>query len=197
VAVGDWSVIVSGDDETRQWAYKGKPLYTYTGDVNPGDALGDGVEGVWHPAVEHKPFRPAEVAVGKVEGRLVLTDAKGFTLYTFDGDENLGPDFDFDLTLKRGGGQPKPLGHCINSCAKTWHALIAPPDAKPPNGDWSLVSREDDPAKKQWAFRRYPLYTYAGDAKPGDATGAPLKFGPDGAAFSTMFRVASTETGRF
>jgi predicted lipoprotein with Yx(FWY)xxD motif len=195
-AVGDWTVIVSAEDETRQWAYKGKPVYTYAGDVNPGDALGDGVDGVWRIAVAHNPFRPAEVTLSKVDGRPVLADAHGLTLYTFDGDENLGPDFSFDLTVKRGGGRGGAIGHCINSCAKTWRALLAPADAKPPAGDWSLVEREDDPSKKQWAFRKYPLYTYAGDAKPGDANGVDVKYGPD-YAFSTMFRVASTETGRF
>ena len=38
-AVGDWSVI-QRDDGTRQWAYKGKPLYTFTGDLKPGDTKG-------------------------------------------------------------------------------------------------------------------------------------------------------------
>jgi predicted lipoprotein with Yx(FWY)xxD motif len=194
-ALGDWTVIVSAADETRQWAYKGKPLYTYAHDTAPGDALGDGVDGTWHMAVKQKPFRPAEVTLTTVDGRPVLADAHGMTLYTFDGDEDMGPHFKFDYVLLTSGNGP-PIGHCINSCAKTWRALLAPPDAKPPAGDWTLVPREDDPSKKQWSFRKYPLYTYAGDTKPGDANGVDLKYGPD-YAFSTMFRLATTESSRF
>ena len=33
-----------------QWCYKGKPLYLFSGDVNPGDNTGDGVNGVWRVA---------------------------------------------------------------------------------------------------------------------------------------------------
>lgn len=43
--------IVSREDGTRQWAYKGKPLYLWVGDAKPGDATGDGVNGVWHKAL--------------------------------------------------------------------------------------------------------------------------------------------------
>jgi predicted lipoprotein with Yx(FWY)xxD motif len=194
-ATGDWSVVVNAADATRQWAYKGKPAYTYTGDLNPGDALGDGKDGVWHQLVEHQPFRPAEIKVGTIDGRPVLTDAGGLTLYTFDGDENLGPNFTLDQALDR-ELLPKQVGHCVNACAETWRAVLAPADAKPPKGDWSVVERADDPSKKQWAFRKYPLYTYAGDTRPGEAKGDDNKYGPD-YAFSTMFRLASTETGRF
>ncbi|HEY5520784.1 MAG TPA: hypothetical protein VIK08_09005 [Candidatus Limnocylindrales bacterium] len=38
------------DDGTTQVAYKQHPLYTYAGDDNPGDMLGDGIGGVWHVA---------------------------------------------------------------------------------------------------------------------------------------------------
>ena len=48
-AEGDWSVI-KRDDGTSQWAYKGKPLYTWMKDEKPGVAGGDGVGGVWHLA---------------------------------------------------------------------------------------------------------------------------------------------------
>jgi predicted lipoprotein with Yx(FWY)xxD motif len=35
---------------TKQWAYKGKPLYHWSKDTKPGDTSGDGVNGVWHIA---------------------------------------------------------------------------------------------------------------------------------------------------
>jgi predicted lipoprotein with Yx(FWY)xxD motif len=42
--------IITRDGGERQWAYKGKPLYLFSGDVNPDDTTGDGVNGVWHIA---------------------------------------------------------------------------------------------------------------------------------------------------
>jgi predicted lipoprotein with Yx(FWY)xxD motif len=47
--VGDWSVIVR-DDGSKQWAYKGKPLYKWMDDQKPGDIDGDGRNNVWHIA---------------------------------------------------------------------------------------------------------------------------------------------------
>jgi predicted lipoprotein with Yx(FWY)xxD motif len=44
--VGDWSAI-ERPDKTKQWAYKGKPVYTYSRD-EPGQIRGDGVQGSWH-----------------------------------------------------------------------------------------------------------------------------------------------------
>ena len=47
---GNWS-IVTRDDGSKQWAYKGKPLYTWVKDQKPGDKTGDGVaNNAWHTA---------------------------------------------------------------------------------------------------------------------------------------------------
>ena len=46
---GGWSVIMR-DDGSRQWAYRGKPLYAWIKDQKPGDRTGDGVLHVWHVA---------------------------------------------------------------------------------------------------------------------------------------------------
>ncbi|MDB5815874.1 MAG: hypothetical protein JWN23_2991 [Rhodocyclales bacterium] len=49
-ASGDWSV-VTRDDGKKQWAYKGKPLYTWIKDAKPGDKTGEGAAGnTWHVA---------------------------------------------------------------------------------------------------------------------------------------------------
>ena len=42
----EWSII-NRDDGTRQWSYRGKPVYTGFHDA-PGDPRGDGEDGVWH-----------------------------------------------------------------------------------------------------------------------------------------------------
>jgi predicted lipoprotein with Yx(FWY)xxD motif len=46
---GNYSVITR-DDGKKQWAYNGKPLYTWVKDQKPGDKTGDGVNNVWHIA---------------------------------------------------------------------------------------------------------------------------------------------------
>lgn len=44
---GDYSVITRADG-SKQWAYKGKPLYLWSKDKKPGDMTGDGLNNVWH-----------------------------------------------------------------------------------------------------------------------------------------------------
>lgn len=48
-ASDDWSVVVR-DDGTRQWAYRGKPVYYWVRDTKPGDRTGDGVNNAWRLA---------------------------------------------------------------------------------------------------------------------------------------------------
>lgn len=49
-ASGDYTA-VARDDGSKQWAYKGKPLYTWIKDAKPGDTTGDGfLDGAWHIA---------------------------------------------------------------------------------------------------------------------------------------------------
>jgi predicted lipoprotein with Yx(FWY)xxD motif len=50
-AMGDWTV-VTRDDGSKQWAYKGKPLYLWIKDTKPGETTGDNVgNGAWKIAV--------------------------------------------------------------------------------------------------------------------------------------------------
>ena len=46
-ASGDWT-IVTRDDGSKQWAYKGAPIYTFSKDAKPGDTTGDKFKDVWH-----------------------------------------------------------------------------------------------------------------------------------------------------
>jgi predicted lipoprotein with Yx(FWY)xxD motif len=52
--IGDFKVITR-DDGSKQWAWKGKPLYTFSRDMKPGDANGNDVgpngTHIWHCAV--------------------------------------------------------------------------------------------------------------------------------------------------
>ncbi|MCW2283616.1 putative lipoprotein with Yx(FWY)xxD motif [Rhodoblastus acidophilus] len=47
----DSYTVISRDDGGKQWAYKGKPLYTFAKDKSAGDVTGDGAaDGAWHVA---------------------------------------------------------------------------------------------------------------------------------------------------
>jgi predicted lipoprotein with Yx(FWY)xxD motif len=47
---GDGFSVITRDDGSKQWAYKGKALYTFVKDTKAGDTTGDGVVGAWHIA---------------------------------------------------------------------------------------------------------------------------------------------------
>ncbi|MGH9253648.1 MAG: COG4315 family predicted lipoprotein [Vicinamibacterales bacterium] len=45
--MGDWTVITRADG-SKQWAFKGMPLYTWSKDAKPGDTTGEGMgQGAW------------------------------------------------------------------------------------------------------------------------------------------------------
>ncbi|HNE02390.1 MAG TPA: hypothetical protein PLQ18_11855 [Plasticicumulans sp.] len=48
-AGGDWTTI-RRDDGSRQWAWRGRPLYFWSKDTQPGQRSGDGFNQVWHVA---------------------------------------------------------------------------------------------------------------------------------------------------
>lgn len=54
---GFWSIITR-DDGSKQWAYKGKPVYLWVKDQKPGDRTGDGVANAWRVIEEEVPTRP-------------------------------------------------------------------------------------------------------------------------------------------
>ena len=39
---------IKRDDGSMQWAYDGKPVYTFVKDKKAGDKMGDGMKDVWH-----------------------------------------------------------------------------------------------------------------------------------------------------
>jgi predicted lipoprotein with Yx(FWY)xxD motif len=48
--MGDWGVIPR-EDGSRQWTYKGRPLYTFAKETGPNQISGNGSEGnAWHLA---------------------------------------------------------------------------------------------------------------------------------------------------
>jgi predicted lipoprotein with Yx(FWY)xxD motif len=102
---------------------------------------------------------PAPSASGMVLARkigkvTVLTNAKGFTLYSF------GPD-----TPTR--------SKCSGSCAHYWPPLKGPATAgRGVTGKLGTIKRSD--GSMQATYNGHPLYTFIGDTKPGQAKGNNL-----------------------
>jgi predicted lipoprotein with Yx(FWY)xxD motif len=153
-ASGDWSIITRADG-SRQWALKGKPLYTFAKDEKVGDAKGNNAAQVWHTAV-FKPLDKAVFPEGIAAEELVnapgwaLVNARRMTLYTLDGDTGTGKTT------------------CSGACLETWIPLTAPAVANT-MGDFAPIARAD--GVRQWTWRGKPLYLYSGDAEAGDVNG--------------------------
>jgi predicted lipoprotein with Yx(FWY)xxD motif len=105
----------------------------------------------------------AMVSARKTSLGTILVDAQGRTLYLFEKDKR-------DASM------------CDGSCASIWPSLTSA--AKPLAGH-GVVAGKLATAKRgdghlQVTYAGHPLYTYAGDAKPGDATGQGLdQFGAE------------------
>lgn len=83
----------------------------------------------------------------KIHGAAVLTNAKGFTLYSF------APD-------------TATKSVCNGACAASWPPAKAPATVKSP---YTTIKRSD--GSMQLAFHGHPLYTFTGDTHPGQANG--------------------------
>lgn len=94
-------------------------------------------------------FVGGAVKTMEIGGKQVLTDAKGMTLYIWDKDA-VG------------------VSNCYDQCAANWPPALAAADATAA-GDFTLVDRKD--GTKVWAYKGWPLYSWAKDTKPGDTTG--------------------------
>jgi predicted lipoprotein with Yx(FWY)xxD motif len=62
-AANEEFTIITRDDGTPQWAYKGMPLYFFAGDAKPGEINGDGQGGVWH-VIRAKAAKAVRLEVG-------------------------------------------------------------------------------------------------------------------------------------
>jgi predicted lipoprotein with Yx(FWY)xxD motif len=154
----DWSVLRRADG-SRQWCYRGAPLYSFAGDEAPGDIRGQGSEsGAWRAAVflpEVGVVLPDSISVRHVPdaGGTALVSTEGLTLYAFE--EN--------------PAHPLPGCGVGSDCARSWRPLEAGTIANPA-GDFTVIARQD--GITQWAYRGHPLYFFDGDRKPGEVRGA-------------------------
>ena len=146
IGVGDgWTVIIRKDG-SLQLAYRGRPLYRYVRDSEPGAVFGasEGWALAFDPIVVPPEMSIVDTTMGKV-----LAAADGKPLYT------------------RGGEGPAAPA-CDAVCERTWRPLSAPWVARS-HGGFSIVARRD--GFHQWAYNGAALYLYAGDGTRGNLNG--------------------------
>ncbi|WP_027532941.1 hypothetical protein [Bradyrhizobium sp. WSM3983] len=157
----DWSIVTR--PSVRQWAYKGKLLYTYARDSDVakefqkfrnvfGDLYGKPLKG-WQAAVlKAAPQHPPEVTIGTIPNvlatymsqgsldRKVYADSQGMTLYTIHCVDKTSDRLDCDDV----GDSPRYwTSFCggEDRCAKIWHPLATTARQSEINNNiWSVIS---------------------------------------------------------
>lgn len=99
--------------------------------------------------------RVAKQAQNPTLGHIVLTTNGGHTLYSLS-------------------AESKSRFICTGACLSTWHPLLVPAGVKP-TGPVRLGTIERPDGRTQVSFKGRPLYSFAGDAKAGDANGEGIK----------------------
>lgn len=89
-----------------------------------------------------------------IGGKMVLTNAAGMTLYTFDKDVQ--------------GSASNCYDEGDSKCATNWPPLFADAAAVA-EGDFTIIDRKD--GTKIWAYKGWPLYLWIKDTAPGQTTG--------------------------
>ena len=169
---GDFST-VKRSDGILQWAFKDQPLFTYSRDIETGFAYGMDVDEYVQLATVVRYFRPPNVTYQPTPGQgIVLADENGLTLYRRDayvyqlGGHGLRRGIEPRAVVGRDIGSS--MAYCDTACQEVWTPFAAPADAQP-SGHWTVLTRED--GTKQWAYKSYALYRYAGDTEPGQLLG--------------------------
>ena len=101
---------------------------------------------------------PAAATAGSLKtttigGATVLTNSKGFTLYSFAPDTST-------------------KSNCNGTCAQNWPPVQGPATASGVKGTFGTIKRSD--GSTQATFDGHPLYTFVGDTAPGQAKGNGL-----------------------
>ena len=151
-AEGDWS-IATREDGIAQWVYRNQPLYTFKDDPFPGATFGATARNDWDVFVQPIPLPPT-FAITEIALGYVLVGENNRTVYSSEAEQ-----------IDAGSSSVRP---CDLTCMQTWKPIYAPQLANTV-GDFDVVDWPD--GTRQWAFKRRPLYYYAGDAFLGHILG--------------------------
>lgn len=177
----DWSVI-KRDDGTKQWALKGKPVYTYVNDRDPGSVGGNsparfgrgpgvGPRGILSDSITKDVPLPAGWREAQMYPVVDVALPGGFEIREVEDamamviiDDNTGK------SLYGFNGDPqKAMKACSSkACRDAWEPVVAPRIAFT-NGDFGVGARDD--GINQWTYKGRALFTYQGDQMFGDAYG--------------------------
>ncbi|WAU83676.1 SCO0930 family lipoprotein [Streptomyces sp. Qhu-G9] len=165
---------VTRTDGTKQLTIDGWPQYRFAKDTKAGDVNGQGVGGTWYAsAPTGKKASGGGGGGGGAAADLaglstrndpelgeVVIDKNGMTVYRFEKDT------------------PWPMkSACVGACLEKW-PVVEPVDAADTKGidnkndgrrGYVVLNRPD--GLKQQSIDCWPLYTFAGDKKPGDTNG--------------------------
>lgn len=163
---------VTRDDGTKQLTLGGWPMYRYAKDTNPGDANGQGVGGTWFASAPDGKKAAVGAAgadeAGGTEADLaglsvrkdpklgeIVVDSEGMTVYRF----------------KKDSAWPMKTA-CTGACLEKW-PVVAPVDKNDTEGiiKKGFVTFDRPDGIKQQTIDCWPIYTFAGDVKPGDTNG--------------------------
>jgi predicted lipoprotein with Yx(FWY)xxD motif len=156
--VGDFTIVMTNG--VRQWAYKNVPLETFIFDRKPGDTLGDDTHDFNGPRVPigEAAWLESDVPPEKPPAAPPIR-------------VNLPP----EITVRATTGNLRVFAdmngmtlYACAPCGEDWTPLAAGALARN-NGDWSVLANPD--GTRQWAYKKQPAYTFAGDKKPGDVAG--------------------------
>jgi len=101
----------------------------------------------------HAAPAAGSVKTATIGGATVLTNSKGFTLYSFALDT-------------------PATSHCNGTCAQNWPPVTGSVTAPGVKGTFGTIKRSD--GSVQATFDGHPLYTFAADTSPGQAKGNGL-----------------------
>jgi predicted lipoprotein with Yx(FWY)xxD motif len=169
---------VTRADGTKQLTIDGWPMYRYAKDTKAGDTNGQGVGGTWYVSTAEGKKASAGGAAAEGGGAAatdlpglstrndpelgeVVVDKNGMTVYRFEKDV-----------------QWPMKSNCVGECLEKW-PVVEPVDAADTkgidtgirgNGRGYVINKRADGLKQQ-SIDCWPMYTFAGDKKPGDTNG--------------------------
>ncbi|MFH5832370.1 hypothetical protein ACG2F4_08590 [Halalkalibaculum sp. DA3122] len=163
---------IQRSDGSRQTTFKGWPLYYFSGDQQPGEVNGDGVNGVWYVAKPDYSLMIADEQLVGADGNnyrsdytegdeitTFFTDANGRTLYAFNNDEFNTNNFtneDF-------------------SNDNVWPIFYVDIEALPSamnEDDFDVI--EVHGQEQQLTYKGWPLYYFGQDAARGETKGVSV-----------------------
>ncbi len=177
-ARGDWRILERADG-TRQWVFRGRPLYRHLLDTRVRSREGTDAAG-WHIVyVQEAPPVPRSFTAQVATAGLVLADSEGRTIYAYscgdDAADQLGCDHPTQIQVYRlalcGGGSAE---RCLQNFPYVEAARGERANSRicsilhidPLSG--RLAEPDAPRALRVWAYRQRPLFRYSGDRFPGD-----------------------------